>query len=97
MVVGPAPARSIGRYLVLDELPPVAGARVLLALDPELMRRLTIELYEGGGDDARARLRDAQAVGRLRHPGVLAVHDAGSCAAGLYVAQEYAPGGTLEH
>lgn len=95
--MSPAPARSIGRYLVIEELPPVAGARVLLALDPELMRRLTIELYEGGGDDARARLRDAQAVGRLRHPGVLAVHDAGSCAAGLYVAQEYAPGGTLEH
>lgn len=94
----PGTLRSIGRYLVLGEAAAGDGGdagRTLLGLDPYLGRRITLVLHPAEADGGRARLRDARAAARLLHPNVLAIHDAGPCEAGIYVAQEYAPGGTL--
>lgn len=94
----PGTLRSIGRYLVLGEAAAGDGGdagRTLLGLDPYLGRRITLVLHPAEADGGRARLRDARAAARLLHPNVLAIHDAGPCDAGIYVAQEYAPGGTL--
>lgn len=90
-----SPLRTIGRYLVLEEQLPDGARRIFLALDPYLMRRLSIELHPDAGEEERLRMREAQAIGRLRHPNVLAVHDAGTCDAGTYIAREYASGITL--
>src|SRR5262249_48910848 len=49
-----------------------------------------------GSDEERARFRaEAEAVARLRHPGIVQVHDVGECQGQMYCALEYLPGGTL--
>jgi protein kinase-like protein len=66
-----------GRYAVLDEAGRGAKGIVWLAEDRASGRRVAIrELPDGGSPEERARVvRDARAVGQLRDPGVVAVHD----------------------
>jgi eukaryotic-like serine/threonine-protein kinase len=55
-------------------------------------------LPSGSADDGRARaklVRESKAMARLRHPNVVAIHDAGHDGEQLYVAMEHIPGLTL--
>ena len=93
----PLPAR-LGRYLVLDRLGAGGMGVVVAAYDPELDRKVAIKLIHAGRDDADARtrlLREAQAMARLAHPNVVAVHDVGVFADQVFVAMEFVRGQTL--
>jgi tetratricopeptide (TPR) repeat protein/predicted Ser/Thr protein kinase len=92
----------LGRYVVLEWLGGGGMGVVYSAYDPELDRKVAIKLvrpdvtFHGGENQARARLlREAQALARVRHPAVIAVHDVGSFDREVFVAMEYIDGRTL--
>src|SRR3954469_19947733 len=75
---------------------------VLSAYDPLLDRRVALKLLRPGAfpgvseQEGRARLqREAQAMARLAHPNVVAVHDVGTVGEQLFIAMEYVDGQTL--
>lgn len=75
----------VGRYVVVDRLGAGAMGIVYAAYDPELDRRVALKLLQqapdDSPDDSRSRtrlLREAQALARLSHPNVVAVHDVGT-------------------
>jgi serine/threonine protein kinase/tetratricopeptide (TPR) repeat protein len=91
---------SIGRYMVLGQVGRGAMGEVYAAYDPELDRKVAVKLLraEAGTAQARARLlREAQAIARLSHPNVIAVHDVGSFGDRVFVAMEYVDGYTLAY
>jgi len=90
---------NLGRYVVLEWLGGGGMGVVYLAYDPELDRRVALKLLRaaGGGDPERRTrlLREAQAMARLAHPNVIAVHDVGTVEDEVFVAMEYVDGSTL--
>ncbi len=96
-----APPRAVGRYLVERELGSGGMGSVYVADDPELGRKVAIKLIRPEGRETdpsrnRARLlREAQALARLMHPNVVAIHDVGTFEAQVFIAMEYVEGSTL--
>lgn len=94
----PIPGEFVGRYLVLSRLGAGAMGVVLAAYDPELDRRVAVKLLQRRwlGPEADSRLqREAQALARLNHPNVVAVHDVGSHQGRVFLAMEFVKGCTL--
>ncbi len=94
----PVPSR-IGRYVVLDQLGQGGMGRVYSAYHPELDRRVALKVLHAKTSDeaAGARLRrEAQAMARLDHPNVVAVHDVGEDDGRLFLVMERVEGETLE-
>ena len=94
--------RSIGRFLILGELGAGGMGQVFAAYDPKLDRRVALKVVRGAPDHDgsawRARLiREAQAMARLSHPHVVAVHevDTDRDTDQLYVAMELIDGTNL--
>ena len=96
--------RSIGKYQVTEELGRGAMGVVYKGFDPHIDRTVAIKtihaelLGDAGMREAMvARFRnEAQAVGRIVHPGVVAIHDFGEDAGTAYIAMEYVAGRNLE-
>jgi tetratricopeptide (TPR) repeat protein len=71
--------------------------QVYAAYDPQLDRRVALKVLldrRDHADDARL-VREAQALARLSHPNVVAVHDVGTHEGHLFVAMEFVEGVTL--
>jgi hypothetical protein len=92
----------VGRYVLRDRLGAGAMGVVFTAHDPELEREIAIKLLRGDlADDAprlplTARmLHEAQAMARLAHPNVVAVHDVGWFGDHIFIAMELVQGETL--
>jgi serine/threonine protein kinase len=94
------PGQRVGRY-VLRALIGMGGMGVVYsAHDPELKRDVAIKLLRtdlhGQPGHSRARLlREAQAMAKLSHPNVIAVHDVGLHGEQVFVAMELIEGQTL--
>ncbi len=87
----------VGRYVVLDKIGAGGMGIVYAAYDPELDRKIALKLLRPGArgraEIARARLlREAQALARLNHPGVIAVHDVGTFEDQVFIAMEFVDG-----
>ncbi|HET6584707.1 MAG TPA: serine/threonine-protein kinase, partial [Nannocystaceae bacterium] len=96
----------IGRYVVLERIGAGGMGVVYAALDPELGRQIALKLVRSGGGasmgdtehvsaGAVRLLREAQAMARLHHPNVIAVHDVGTVAGRVFIAMAYLDDGTL--
>lgn len=91
----------IGRYMVLGRLGAGAMGVVYAAYDPELDRRVALKLLlpnlsnEQPASGRTRLLREAQALAKLSHPNVVAVHDVGTYGDGVWVAMELVIGETL--
>ncbi len=95
----------IGRYVVLRKLGAGGMGVVFAAFDPELDRKVALKLLHpeargasrsAGGSAGRARLlREAQALAKLAHPNVVAIHDVGEHETAVWLAMEYIDGETL--
>ncbi|HTJ47727.1 MAG TPA: serine/threonine-protein kinase [Kofleriaceae bacterium] len=102
-LVAPSPGERLGRYIVLRTLGTGGMGTVVAAHDPELDRSVAIKVVRAGfwthaSDAARAQLRrEAQAMARLTHPNVVAVHDVGAHGDHLFVAMQLVPGSPLDH
>jgi len=88
----------VGRYVVLQQLG-VGGMGVVHACyDPELDRKVALKVLRSDTVDgvARARLlREAQALAKLSHPNVVAIHDVGTVGEHVWLAIELVDGQTL--
>jgi tetratricopeptide (TPR) repeat protein len=93
---------NVGRYVVLRHVGRGGMGDVYAAYDPELDRQIALKLVraeafaaaEVAGGRMRL-LREAQALARLSHPHVLAVHDAGTYGEQVFVATELVEGTNL--
>ncbi|WP_375772610.1 serine/threonine-protein kinase [Archangium gephyra] len=90
---------TLSRYVVQERLGSGAMGVVYAAYDPELDRQVALKLLRPEGrhvEELRLRLlREAQALARLSHPHVVAVHDVGMCGDGVFLALELVDGTTL--
>ncbi|MFT3697067.1 MAG: protein kinase [Kofleriaceae bacterium] len=93
----------IGRYVVLDVIGQGGMGIIYSAFDPELDRKVAIKLLQAGGPGSGSYtggtqawlVREAQAMARLAHPNVVAVHDVGTLDDRVFVAMELVDGETL--
>ena len=94
-----APGDTLSRYVVIARIGRGAMGDVYAAQDPELERQVALKLLRPEGrhvDELRQRLlREAQALARLSHPNVVAVHDVGRRGNRVFLAMELVEGGTL--
>ncbi len=95
-------APQIGRFVVLNKIGAGGLGIVYAAYDPKLDRRVAIKLVSrpdlGRQDlelDTQRVLREAQALARLSHPHVVAVHEVGEHDDRLFIAMELVEGTTL--
>jgi len=92
------PARRVGRYQI-ERLIGVGGMGIVYAAyDPQLQRRVAVKLVRPENTDARAQshlLAEARALGRISHPNVVTVYDAGEHDGQIFVATELVDGMTL--
>jgi hypothetical protein len=102
---GEAPAplgrgSPVGRYILLDTLGEGGMGVVYAAYDPQLHRRVAIKVLQPGAATGSASinhpqarlLREAQALAKLAHPNVLAVHDVGTVGEQVFIALELVDG-----
>jgi len=88
----------IGRYVVLYRAGIGGMGVVYAAYDPELDRKIAVKLVHPKREGAEARtrlLREAQAMARLSHPNVIAVHDVGTFGKQVFLALEFVEGESL--
>ena len=91
----------VGRYVVLRKLGAGGMGVVYAAYDPELDRRIALKMLlpgadTTGGSEGRTRLlREAQALAKLNHPNVVAIHDVGEHDTSVWLAMEFVEGNTL--
>ena len=94
----PIESSKIGRFSIVRELGAGGMGVVYVAFDEQLDRKVAVKLLRGAksSSDARRRLeREAQAMARLSHPNVVAVHDVGDFEGQLFVAMEFVEGQDL--
>lgn len=92
--------RTIGRFELESELGRGAMGVVWKAIDPLIGRPVAIKTVEASHFDydpeARERfLREARAAGRLSHPNIVTIFDAGSSGEDAYIVMELISGRTL--
>lgn len=91
--------RTIGRFRVLRTLGEGAQGRVYLARDPDLEREVAVKLLWtdalGAPGVRRGFPREGRVVGRLQHPNLVSVHEAGRHRGAPYLVFEYVQGRTL--
>lgn len=92
----------VGRYTILEQIGAGGMGVVYAAYDPELDRRVAIKLLQdtpataSGGNEQGWLVREAQALARLSHPNVVAVHDVGTLPGDrVFIAIELVHGRTL--
>ena len=76
---------KIGKYVIINEVGQGSTGRVFLSHDAYYGRDVAIKLYniESEEDDQKARVtrkmffNEAQMMGRLQHPNILPIYDAG--------------------
>jgi eukaryotic-like serine/threonine-protein kinase len=95
----PIPER-IGKYVIINEVGQGSSGRVFLSHDPYYGRDVAIKLYnvENEEDEQKARVtrkmffNEAQMTGRLQHPNILPIYDAGEENGSYYVVTEHVHG-----
>jgi serine/threonine protein kinase len=95
---GALPAH-VGRYEIRSRLASDPLDEVYDAFDPLIERPVCVKVFplKTSDPDAAARVREAfsremSRAGSLRHPGIVALYDAGECPGGLFMASEFVDG-----
>ncbi|HEY3360041.1 MAG TPA: serine/threonine-protein kinase [Polyangia bacterium] len=95
---------QVGRLVVLNKLGEGGTAVLYVAYDRELDRKVALKFMRPNPQHsrsekltaARARLmREAQALARLNHPNVVAVHDVGTFGEQVFIAESFVDGADL--
>jgi eukaryotic-like serine/threonine-protein kinase len=99
-VTRPEMPQKIGKYSIIREVGRGSSGSVYLSHDPFYGRDVAIKLYKepGGDDEGEAAVtrkmffNEAQMVGRLQHPNILPIFDAGEEDGRYYVVMEHVHG-----
>jgi hypothetical protein len=92
----------LGRYRIESEIGRGAMGTVYRALDPVLERTVAVktlnsDLPEDELAEVRARfVREAKSAGRLNHPNIVTIYDAGMAGEVAYIAMEHLDGQSLQ-
>ncbi len=86
----------IGKYEIIKDLGRGSNGRVILSHDPYYGRDVAIKIYDVGNEDDETKAKatrkmffnEAQMMGRLQHPNILPVYDAGEENGKYYVVTE---------
>ncbi len=93
MAAGMVGELVMGRFRVLERIGSGGMGTVYSAIDERLQRQVAVK--EIVGADARRVLREAQAVARLNHPGIVTLYELGSHAGRALLVSELVDGETL--
>ena len=93
---GPNLPERIGKYEIIKDLGRGSNGRVILSHDPYYGRDVAIKIYDVEAEDDEKRAQatrkmfynEAQMMGRLQHPNILPVYDAGEEDGKYYVVSE---------
>ena len=94
----PPPPAAFGRYAVRKRLGEGAFGAVYLGHDTQLDRPVAIKVFRGGNGpaaEAERLLREARRLARLRHPGIVTVHDVGTQDGQVFIVSDYLDGQDL--
>jgi eukaryotic-like serine/threonine-protein kinase len=92
----PEPRTLCGRYRLDDLIAEGGFAQVWRAYDLELERVVAVKLPKSGQLPAtEAFMTEARRVARLKHPGIVPVHDVGRADGTCFIVSEYMEGGSL--
>ena len=91
----PAPDLALGRYRPLRPLGSGASGSVWLARDEQTGLDVALKIVPREGKAGLRAEREAEAASRLRHPTCLRAYAFGRERGHVYIAYEYAPGGTF--
>jgi hypothetical protein len=91
------PGELVSRYRIIGAIGAGGSGVVYEAFDPQLGRKIALKMVrpDSDGHGPARLLREAQAMARLAHPNVVAVHDAGTFGGQVFVAMELVEGRTL--
>ena len=100
----PAERSMLGRYRIERRIGHGAMGVVYLGSDPQIGRKVAIKTLDLGHEfegealeEARARFfREAETAGRLLHPDIVAIFDAGEDGSLAYIAMQYLTGHDLQ-
>ena len=90
--------QRIGRYHIVEPIPGGGMGQVFKAWDPDLRREVALKIVREESEDPgrqRRLLEEAQAVGALNHPNILAVYDVGVDEGRLFIVSEFIRGHDL--
>ena len=88
---------TVGRYKITKQLGKGGSGVVYLGVDPYIKRNVAIKMSKLTTDRERAHFFvEAQSAGRLNHPSIVSIYDAGLHEEYCYIAMEYIEGPTLE-
>ncbi len=96
---------SLGRYRILKEIGHGSMGVVYLGKDPTIQRFVAVKTVplDQGDNEAESQeikksfFREAESAGRLSHPNIVTIYDAGEQGGLGYIAMEYLEGLTLKH
>jgi eukaryotic-like serine/threonine-protein kinase len=95
------PLKQLGRYEVIEELGRGSMGVIYKAFDPLLdrlvaLKTVALELSREEAEAFERRFyREAKSAGRLNHPNIVTVHDAGKTDSVAYIAMEFLQGRSL--
>lgn len=88
---------TVGRYKIIRKLGQGGSGVVYMGLDPYIKRIVAIKLSKLNTDKERSHFFvEAQSAGRLSHPNIVSIFDAGVYRDYCYMAMEYVKGDTLQ-
>jgi len=96
--------RTVGRYEIVGKLGQGSMGVVYLGRDPYINRHVSIKISRPGSNVVGERAEkyrerffvEAQSAGKLLHPNIVAIYDAGMYKDFCYITMEYIDGPTLE-
>ncbi len=87
----------VGRYTITRELGRGGMAVVFLGRDPYIQRPVAIKMARPKSQEEKGHFfMEAQSAGRLSHPNIVTVYDAGVHESFCYIAMEFVAGKTLD-
>jgi len=89
--------KMVGRYEIIQALGHGGTGAVYLGRDPYIKRNVAIKISQQTSDKSREKFFvEAQSAGRLNHPNIVSIFDAGIYRDYCYITMEYVEGVTLE-